>query len=78
MEEKKESVLERFKRFLNDVALEIKRFLNDVALEMKRSTWPDRKTLISHTIIVVVSVFMLGLFVGINDKVIAALLKLLP
>jgi preprotein translocase SecE subunit len=67
MEEKKESVIARFKRFMNDVAL-----------EMKRSSWPDRKTLISHTIIVVVSVFMLGLFVGINDKVIATLLKLLP
>ena len=67
MEEKQESLLER-----------VKRFFSDVVLEMKRSTWPDRKTLISHTVIVIVSVFVLGLFVGITDKVIVSLLKLLP
>ena len=66
MEEEKDSLITRFKRFLNDVML-----------EMRRSTWPDRKTLVSHTIIVVVSVCMLGLFVGMSDKFLATLLKLL-
>lgn len=51
-----------------------KGFLNEVSLEMKRSTWPERKTLVSHTIIVIVSVIMLGIFVGLSDKVLAYIL----
>jgi len=51
-----------------------KGFLNEVSLEMKRSTWPERKTLVSHTIIVIVSVIMLGIFVGVSDKVLAYIL----
>ena len=66
MEEKKDSVIVRFKRFLNDVVI-----------EMKRSSWPDRKTLVSHTIIVIVSVCMLGIYVGLSDKFLATLLRLL-
>jgi preprotein translocase SecE subunit len=67
MEEKKGSLIARFKRFIDDVAL-----------EMRRSSWPDRRTLVSHTVIVIVSVLMLGFFVGISDKIITTLLKLLP
>ena len=51
-----------------------KGFLNEVSLEMKRSTWPERKTLVSHTIIVIVSVLMLGIFVGVSDKILAYVL----
>jgi preprotein translocase SecE subunit len=66
MEEKKDSVIVRFKRFLDDVVI-----------EMKRSSWPDRKTLVSHTVIVIVSVCMLGIYVGLSDKFLATLLRLL-
>jgi preprotein translocase subunit SecE len=54
-----------------------KGFLNEVSLEMKRSTWPERKTLVSHTVIVIVSVIMLGIFVGLSDKVLAVIIRLL-
>ncbi len=53
----------------------LKTFLNEVVLEMKRSSWPERKTLVSHTVIVIVSVCMLGVFVGISDKILATLLR---
>ncbi len=66
MAEKNDSIIVRFKRFLNDVVI-----------EMKRSSWPDRKTLLSHTIIVIVSVCMLGIYVGLSDKFLATLLRLL-
>ncbi len=66
MAEKNDSIIVRFKRFLNDVVI-----------EMKRSSWPDRKTLVSHTIIVIVSVCMLGIYVGLSDKFLATLLRLL-
>ena len=66
MEKNNESVLAR-----------IKRFNSEVALEMKRSTWPDRKTLVSQTVVVIVSVLMLGFFVWISDRLLTWLLKLI-
>ena len=66
MEEKNESVIAR-----------VRRFMDDVALEMRRSTWPDRRTLVSHTIVVIVSVLMLGLFVGVSDRILTWLLRLI-
>jgi len=59
------------------VVARIKQFFSDVMLEMRRSTWPDRKTLVSHTVIVIVSVLMLGLYVGVSDRVLTWLLKLI-
>ncbi len=50
-------------------------YLNDVVLEIKRSTWPDRRSLVLHTIIVVAGVFALGLYVGISDRILAACLR---
>jgi len=53
------------------------RFLNETVLEIKRSTWPDRRTLVAHTIIVIAGVFALGIYVGLSDKIVAAFLRLL-
>mgnify|MGYP002725826366 CR=1 FL=1 len=64
MKESTESIGRRFKRFLHEVVL-----------GRRRSTWPEGKTLVSHTIIVSGSVCMLGLFVGISDKILATLLR---
>jgi len=61
----------------DSIIVRVKRFLNDVVVEMKRSSWPDRKTLVSHTIIVIISVCMLGIYVGLSDKFLATLLRLL-
>ncbi len=52
-------------------------FVGDVVVEVKRSSWPDRKTLMAHTVIVIVSVFLMGIFVGISDRVLAACLRFL-
>ncbi len=53
------------------------RFLNETVLEVKRSTWPDRHTLVVHTVIVIAGVFALGIYVGLSDKMVAAFLRLL-
>ena len=50
-------------------------FLNETVLEVKRSTWPDRRMLVLHTVIVIVGVFLLGLYVGLSDKILAACLR---
>ena len=57
-EEKKKPVLKRFKDYLHEVVL-----------EMKRSTWPDRRALVTHTVVVIVGVILLGLYVGISDAI---------
>ena len=50
-------------------------YLHEVVLEMKRSTWPDRRALVTHTIVVIVGVILLGLYVGISDKVLEVCLR---
>lgn len=53
------------------------RFIEDTVLEVKRSTWPDRRTLVMHTVIVIAGVFALGIYVGFSDKIVATFLRLL-
>lgn len=55
----------------------ISRFIEDTVLEVKRSTWPDRRTLVTHTVIVIAGVFALGIYVGLSDKIVAVFLRLL-
>ena len=55
--------------------LRIRSYLHEVVLEMKRSTWPDRRALVSHTIVVIVGVLLLGLYVGVSDKVLEVCLR---
>ncbi len=42
-------------------------FLKDVKLELAKVSWSTREELISATIVVLVSVALLGLFIGICD-----------
>ncbi len=65
-EEKKQPVLKR-----------LKNYLHEVVLEMKRSTWPDRRALITHTVVVIVGVILLGLYVGVSDAILEYALRLL-
>ncbi len=62
--EKKQPALQRFKNYLHEVVLEI-----------KRSTWPDRRALVTHTVVVIVGVILLGLYVAISDTVLEYALR---
>jgi len=55
----------------------ISRFIEETILEVKRSTWPDRRTLVLHTVIVIAGVFALGIYVALSDKIVAGFLRLL-
>ena len=54
-------------------------FLAEVSAELKKSSWPTRKELIDSTLVVIVTVLILGIFVALADlvflKVIAFLTK---
>ncbi len=47
----------------------VRDFLNEVWVELKKSSWPTRKELIDSTIVVMVTILVLGLFVALADVV---------
>lgn len=49
----------------------IARFLTEVKTEMKKVAWSTRKELIGSTRVVLISVFMLALYIGIVDFIIS-------
>jgi preprotein translocase subunit SecE len=54
----------------------IKTFVEDVRNELKKCSWPTRSELVESTVVVIVSVLIIGVFVGASDIVLLSLLKL--
>ena len=52
-------------------------FINEVGLELKKSTWPTRSELQDSTLVVILSVVMLGAFVGLSDLILMRVLHLI-
>ena len=55
----------------------IRTFFDDVLGEVRKTAWPGRQELVESTTVVIISLFMLALFIDVCDKVLATLLKLL-
>ena len=57
----------------------IKKFIGEVLAEMKKVSWTTRRELVDSTLIVILSSFLLGIFVGVIDfafsKGIAVIIK---
>ncbi len=51
-------------------------FLREVAAELKKVTWPSRPELAESTFVVIVSVFVVTIFIGLVDQVFNYLLRL--
>jgi len=45
----------------------IRKFISEVLAEMKKVSWTTRRELVDSTLIVILSSFLLGIFVGIVD-----------
>jgi len=45
----------------------IQKFISEVFAEMKKVSWTTRKELVDSTLIVILSSFLLGIFVGVID-----------
>ncbi|MFA5688757.1 MAG: preprotein translocase subunit SecE [Kiritimatiellales bacterium] len=52
-------------------------FLDEVKAELKKCSWPSRQELVGSTIVVVISVIILGVFVGLSDTVLMGVLRLI-
>ena len=45
----------------------VKKFVSEVLAEMKKVSWTTRRELVDSTLIVILSSFLLGIFVGVID-----------
>ncbi|MGD0650392.1 MAG: preprotein translocase subunit SecE [Verrucomicrobiia bacterium] len=57
--------------------VKIRDFLAEVTVELKKSAWPTRRELTDSTIVVIITVLILGLFVAFADLVFVKLIGLL-
>jgi len=55
----------------------VKQFLREVKTELKKVTWPSRKDTLSGTIVVLVTVFIMAIFLGLVDTGLSNLIKVL-
>lgn len=53
----------------------LKGFIGEVKAELLKCSWPSRKELFGSSVVVIVSVIILGAFVGVCDLVNMNLLK---
>lgn len=60
---------------LNEGVGNLRSFLEEVKVELLKCSWPTRKELFGQSVVVVVSVIILGAFVGLCDVVNMGLLK---
>ena len=53
----------------------LKTFLSEVKDELKKCSWPTRPELLGSTMVVVISVVILGVFVGLSDTTLMGILR---
>jgi len=57
--------------------LKVQEFLREVVVELKKSAWPTRQELIDSTLVVIITVIVLGLFVSFADVVFLRFISML-
>ncbi len=53
-----------------------KQFFREVRVELKKVTWPSRKETIASTSVVLITVILVGFFLGIVDLGLSRLIKI--
>ncbi len=54
----------------------VKNFLSEVSAELRKCSWPTRDELMESTVVVIISVVLLGVYVGLSDLVSSGVLNL--
>ncbi len=54
----------------------VKNFMGEVSAELRKCSWPTRDELTDSTVVVIISVVLLGVYVGLSDVVSSVLLKI--
>jgi len=66
-----------WKRFLKQLPKKIAKFFKDVLHELRRVTWPNRKALLTYTVVVLVTIAIFGVILGLYDFIFLQLVELL-
>jgi preprotein translocase subunit SecE len=62
-------ITQLFPRFLN--------FINEARAELRKVTWPNRKQLISSTIVVMITVALVAIFIGVVDLIFSQIVTII-
>lgn len=62
---------------VGDKVLAVRNFLGEVNTEMHKSVWPERRELVDSTFVVIISMLLLSAFIGVSDRAVVSLLKLI-
>lgn len=65
--------MERIRGYIDQLV----RFLREVRQEFKKVTWPQKREIISSTIVVIISTFAIAFFLGFVDITLQKLLSYL-
>ena len=57
--------------------LKVQEFVVEVWAELKKSSWPTRKELVDSTIVVIITIVVLGIFVAIADLIFLRIVAML-
>ena len=57
--------------------LKIREFMTEVVVELKKSSWPTRKELVDSTVVVIITLLVLGAFVALADFVFLRIVSML-
>ena len=60
---------------LSEGVADLKTFFEEVKVELLKCAWPTRKELFGQSLVVIISVIILGAFVGLCDLVNMGLLR---
>ena len=55
----------------------VMRFLREAKSELKKVTWPTRRELIAHTIVVFIAVVLSAILIWVIDSIFAGLFQLI-
>ena len=64
--------MERMKEFLRTA----QQFFREVRVELKKVTWPSRKETVASTSVVLITVFLVGFYLGVVDLGLSRLIKI--
>ncbi|MBP8718672.1 MAG: preprotein translocase subunit SecE [Candidatus Atribacteria bacterium] len=62
-------VIQLFQKVIN--------FIREARAELKKVTWPNRKQLISSTIVVMITIIMVAIFLGVVDLVFSRIVTII-
>ena len=61
---------------MNSFIERIKLFLSETRTELRKVTWPTREELKESTRVVIVSTFIVTIFIGVVDQILSRLIRL--